>query len=190
MLDALLSQPAIWFTIPAVLGVTGFLIKISLMLFGVGADVDGGADVVDVDAHGDTTSAFQVISVQSAMAGIMGFGLIGLGALVGLKLNFGWSLVVGVLGGIAFMTLMGTMMRGVAGLATSGNISPSMAVGQEGDVYVTIPAKGSGRGQVKLVIGGRQRIYIADSAGPEIASQRRARVVAAHADNSVTVEAV
>jgi hypothetical protein len=82
------------------------------------------------------------------------------------------------------------MLRGVSTLATSGNVSPSMAIGHEADVYVTIPAKGQGRGQVKLVISGRQRIYTADSTGPEIESKRRARVVAAHADSSVTVEAV
>lgn len=192
MIDALFSQPAIWFTIPAGLGVLVFVVKILLMLIaGTGMDLDaGGPDVVDVNAHGDTTSAFQIVSLQSVMAGMMGFGLGGLGALEGMGLGFGWSVVVGLLGGIALMTAMASMMRGVAGLATSGNISPAMAVGQEGDVYVTIPAKGNGRGQVKLVIGGRQRIYVADSVGPEIASQRRARIVTAHADNSVTVEAV
>jgi hypothetical protein len=192
MFDVLFSPPAIWFTIPALLGALVFFLKIVLMVFaGIGPDLDAGQpDVVDVNAHGDTTSAFQIFSFQSIMAGLMGFGVAGLGGLEGLGLNFGWSFLIGVLGGAAFMAILGAMLRGVSTLATSGNVSPSMAIGQEADVYVTIPAKGQGRGQVKLVISGRQRIYTADSTGPEIASQRRARIVAAHPDSSVTVEAV
>jgi hypothetical protein len=192
MFDVLFSPPAVWFTIPALLGAGVFFLKILLMIFaGIGPDLDAGQpDVVDVNAHGDTTSAFQIFSVQSIMAGLMGFGVAGLGGLEALGLNFGWSFLLGVLGGATFMAVLGAMLRGVSTLATSGNISPGTAIGQEADVYVTIPAKGQGRGQVRLVISGRQRIYTADSTGPEIASQSRARIVAAHPDHSVTVEAM
>jgi hypothetical protein len=57
-------------------------------------------------------------------------------------------------------------------------------------VYATVPASGQGRGQVRLVIGGRQRIVQATSANSEVPTGKRVRVIEAKADNSVVVEAV
>ncbi|MBY0307910.1 MAG: hypothetical protein K2Q09_04130, partial [Phycisphaerales bacterium] len=68
-----------------------------------------------------------------------------------------------------------------------GNLSMNTAVGSEAQVYATVPAKGEGRGQVRVVVDTRERIVDATSDGPAIRSGERVRVVKAHADNSIVV---
>jgi membrane protein implicated in regulation of membrane protease activity len=116
----------------------------------------------------------------------MGFGW---GALAGYR-GMGWeipgSIAVGAAAGLGMVYLLGVMMKGMADLQTSGNISIKSAEGLEGDVYVTVPS-GSGRGQVRVNIDNRQRIYNAVSSGEELASGTRVRVVRVNQDNTLTV---
>ena len=56
-----------------------------------------------------------------------------------------------------------------------------------GEVYATVPANGQGRGQVKVVVSGRQRILQAVSVGESIATGITIRVVEVRPDNSVVV---
>ena len=100
------------------------------------------------------------------------------------------SMGVGLLGGIAMGLIFVGLLTTTRKLQTSGNIDFSLAKGSEGEVYATVPASGQGRGQVRLVIGGRQRIVQATSANSEVPTGKRVRVIEAKADNSVVVEAV
>jgi hypothetical protein len=201
MLDALFAGGAAWFTVPALLGTGIFLVKMALMLMGGSDDLDVGGDAsaghagMDShggghDGHGHTNSLMAIASLQGVSAFMTGFGWAGLGAYQGMKWSMLASMGVGLLGGIAMGLIFVGLLTTTRKLQTSGNIDFSRAKGSEGEVYATVPASGQGRGQVRLVIGGRQRIVQATSANSEVPTGKRVRVIEAKADNSVVVEAV
>jgi hypothetical protein len=192
MLDALFAGGAAWFAVPALIGTGVFAIKLLLMLLGGSDDLDLGGSASAGNAggagHADGGGLLEVMSVQGVAAFLMGFGWAGLGALQGL----GWgplaSMGLGVGGGVAMCGLFVAMLAGTRRLATSGNVNMQRAMGGEGEVYAAIPA--GGRGQVKLVVDGRQRIVAAAGSGEELATGVRVRVLEVKADNSVVVRGV
>lgn len=195
------------FTAAAVLGTLFFVTRLGLMLIGgadwsahgdVGVDVDvdvggdvGGhvGDVDAIDAHGhDSTEAFKVLSVQSIAAFLMGFGWGGLGALKGA----GWNLVVSTLFaltvGVAMMWTLAKLLRLMRRLEVAGNVDIAQALLAEGTAYTFIPARGQGRGEVRLVIDQRARFYRAVSEDDRaIESHAKIRVTSVNEDNTVTV---
>ncbi len=195
--DLLFGSPAAWFTVPAIVGTLFFSLRTALMFVGGGDldadvdfDVDAGVDVdLDADA-GDSSEAFKLLSIQSIAAFLMGFGWGGLGALRGA----GWSLVMsgafGVAAGAGMVWLLGKLLSLIFRLQSSGNVSIQQALDMDGTVYTAIPAHGSGRGMVRVVIDERERFYKAVTNGGGLASSERVRVLEVNDDNSVTVERV
>ncbi len=199
MLDRLFSQETMLFTIPALVGTGVFVLKMGLMaLGGFGADVDADADVdVDVDADvdadsdgSDSTDAFKLLSIQSIAAFLMGFGWGGVSGIIGLDWGLPLSLLLGVGFGVALVWLLGLLMKAVYGLQSSGNIRIGDAIGLQGTVYAQVPAKGQGKGQVRLVIENRARMYNAASDGESISTNTAVRVIRINDDNTLTVTSV
>jgi hypothetical protein len=190
--DILFSGHAAWFAVPALLGTAVFLLRLVFMLLGgagldlhhdFGLDVHHGLD----GAHHDGDAGFKVLSIQSIAAFLMGFGWGGLAGLKGTHWQMLTSIAVGVACGVAMMWLLGVLLKAAYDLQSSGNIRINEAVGAEGDVYVTVPEHGTGRGQVMLVLGDRQCTYNAVSSGPALVSRSRVRVIGVNDDNTVTV---
>lgn len=184
---------ATWFTLPAVVGTGGFLVRIALMSFGGGDDHGAGHDS---GAGGDggglggavhSDIAATTISIQGILTFLMGFGWAGLGAYRGADLPSGLSALVGVGTGLVFLAMSAAMLRMSRKLQSSGNVSIEQLVGAEAEVYSTIPAAGHGQGQVKAVVGDRQRFVYAVSEGDEIPPRTRIVVVRANPDNTITV---
>ncbi|MCA9296855.1 MAG: NfeD family protein [Phycisphaerales bacterium] len=158
-----------------------------MMLLGGDADGDLGADV-DADALGeDSTDAFTLVSIQAVAALMMVFGWGGVAARLGFDFSFSSSVAIGALVGIGFVWLLAIMMKAIFDLQADGNIDIQQTIGLEGVVYTAIPAMGGGRGQVRLVIDERLRVYSAVSQDEAIASQASIRVVGVRGDNSVVV---
>ena len=202
MFDQLFQGDALWFSVPALLGTAVFVIRLGLMMLG-GDHGDGGdggdfgdADTGDISLEGhdldghDSESAFAILSIQTVSVFMMGFGWAGLGCLFGA----GWPLSAGIglgfLAGVAMIWILTRTLGAVRTLESSGNVRIQSALGLEGDVYARIPAAGEGRGQVRLIIDQRQRIYNAISRTGEVNSQTRVRVVWVNDDNTLTVEPV
>lgn len=197
MSDLFFGPIAVWFTIPALVGTVFFTLRTAMMLIGgdvdadvdVGVDVDFDADVAADAAEGsDSTAAFKVLSIQAIAAFLMGFGWGGLGAFSG----SGWSPTVSVLvalaAGLAMMWVLGVLLRFVYGMQSTGNVPMYQALEAEGRVYAQIPAAGAGKGEVRVVIGDRERYYKATSDGAALPTGARVRVVSVNEDdNSVTV---
>ncbi|MCA3004675.1 MAG: hypothetical protein LW650_14930 [Planctomycetaceae bacterium] len=186
MLDTLFSGGAAWFTVPALIGTGVFLIKLVMMLLGGSDDLDlGGSADAGGAHHADGSGLITIMSVQGVSAFMMGFGWAGLGALQGL----GWSQLaamgVGVGGGVGMCGMFVALLAGTRRLQSSGNVNFQRAKGAEGEVYATVPA--SGRGQVRLVVDGRQRIVQATGSGEELPTGTPVRVVEVKQDNSVVV---
>jgi hypothetical protein len=181
-----------WFTVPALVGTGFFLVRLLLMLgFGHGLDIhaDDGSGF-DLE-HGDTEGAFKVLSVQAISAFLMGFGWGGLGAYRGWGLPALVSGPVGFVFGATMMWILAKMFRWISGMQASGTVDISGALLQEGTVYTAIPARGNGKGMVRVVIDDRLRYYNAVSDGAAIDSQSRVRVTEVNSDtNSVVVTKV
>ncbi len=200
MLAGLFQQGALFFSIPAVLGTTVFLIRLGLMSIGgladgvdgVDVDIDVDADVdlgADVDA-GDSTHSFELLSVQSVAAFLMGFGWGGVGGLIGFDWSFPMSMLTGAAFGAGMVWLLGILMKAMYDLSSSGNVNIQDAVGTEGTVYTNVPAKGDGRGQVRVVVNTRARFYNAVSDGDAIVTNSSVRIVRVNDDHTLTVTSV
>lgn len=186
MTDLLFQGGAAWFSVPALIGTLIFLLRIALMLVGGDADTDldfGDADVGD----GDSSGAFEILSVQSIAAFAMGFGWGGLASLKGT--GFGWpmSVLIGCAIGVGMVWLLAILLKGIHDLQSSGNISIDSTMGLEGEAYTNIPARGEGRGRVKLVVHDRQRMFGAVSDGDALPSRTRVVVTRVNSDNTITV---
>lgn len=185
MMDFLFSNGAAWFAVPAILGTFVFVLRLVLTTVGVaGVDLDlGHGDI----GHGDPGEAFKIVSFQAIAAFAMGFGWAGLGGYRGMGWSMPLSLVIGLGGGVGMAWMLGTAMRSMHKLQSSGNIEIADAAGCEGDVYLGVPAPGGGRGQVRVSVSGRQRIYNAVSEGEALATGTRVRVVRVNGDHTLTV---
>ena len=171
------------FGIPAVLGTVFFVLRLVLMLIGHG---DAHGDVPH-DVHPDPGEAFKVFSLQAFAAFFMGFGWAGIAAMRGAGLGIPPSLVIGAGGGAGLVWLLAALLRAVWSMQSSGNIDISEAIGLSGQAYVNIPSSRSGRGQVRVVIEDRQRLFNAVTDGPTIPTGTLVQVVGTNPDNTITV---
>jgi hypothetical protein len=187
MFQSMFAQEALFFTVPALLGTAVFLVQLVLMT--VGGDLHHGnaADAAVAGDSGDSTDAFKLLSVQSIAAFLMGFGWGGLGGRVGFDWPMPSSLMLGAGLGVVFVWVLGLLMKTMYGLESSGNVHAGDAVGREGSVYASVPAAKSGRGQVRVVIGQRERIYNAVSDGEALPSGTRVRVTSVNDDQTLCV---
>jgi hypothetical protein len=197
-IDMLLSGQAAWFGVPALLATLLFVIRIILLLAGAHHGADFHHDVPDsgpADHHADSRTsaandavgAFKVLSLQTIIAFAMGFGWAGIAALNGFHKSFVVCVLFGIIGGVAMVWLLALLLKAMSDLQTSGNISLESTVGLCGDVYVTVPPKGQGTGQVRVVVSDRMRIYNAHSADAAAPTASKVRVLAVNEDNTLTV---
>lgn len=188
MLKTLFEGEALWFSIPALLGTGIFLIRILMMLIGGDAGDGGDADVGDMELDGqDSADAFEILSIQGISAFLMGFGWVGIGSYLGAGWSPAIAIGLGSVGGFAMVWILGNTLGAVRGLESSGNISIDEAIGKVGEVYARVPAKGQGKGQVRLVLSNRQRIYNAVSEGDEFKTNTQVQVIQVNDDHSLTV---
>ncbi len=190
MNDLFLGGGAAWFTVPALIGTVFFVLRTVLML--VGGDAGGDVDVdvgVDVDgdlSHADPGHAFQVLSIQTIAAFLMGFGWGGLGGLKGTGWSLTASFTFGLAAGAGMVWLLAKLLRSVYRLEASGNVRIDQTLDLEGSVYIAIPGDG-GRGRVRLIVDDRERFFNAVSEDEVLEARTRVRVVRVNDDNSVTV---
>ncbi len=194
MFDDLFQQPAIWFSVPALAGTALFLLRVVLMFLGgdsgdggLELDADADFDIGDGGDHLDPGHSFELLSVQAIAAFAMGFGWAGLGGLLGAGWGVTASIGSGVVGGLLLTWLLAMLLQGMYSLESSGTVSIQSALGTEGEVYATVPPRGRGRGQVRLVLQGRQRIYNAISDDEELPTKSRIRVARVNPDHTLTV---
>jgi hypothetical protein len=119
------------------------------------ADMPSGAvmDHPDLAAH---STGLGLLSVRTVVAFFVGFGWAGV-----VTLGLGLSPVPAVLTafgvGVMFLLTVFQIMRTILRLSDTGNVDLSNAVGQTGTVYLPIPAKCAGVGQIQVVVQGRLR---------------------------------
>lgn len=177
---------------------TLFLIRMGLMMAGIG-DADHGGDF-DTSVAGDTDfahdaahpasgGAFQLFSLLSVLAFFMGAGWAGLAA----RLTWGWgtgaSAGAAVGFGAACMLLSAWLIGSMRKLEAAPHMDLNACVGSIAQVYLPIPAKGAGQGQVRVNVQGRSRIVAAASNGAALPAFASVKVLSVQSDNSLLVEA-
>lgn len=190
LIGGLTNDGALWFSAPALAGTLYFVI--SLVLGGVGGDVDVDLDgEVDITA-GDVGGDARFLSLQTISAFALGAGWMGLAAYRLTDLSFSGAVVVALITGLGIAWLLVTLLKGLYKLQSSGNVSIASAVGLTGEVYIAVPPADGGRGRVKLVVDGRRRVFDATQAGREpIASKTMVRVSGVDATtNTISVERI
>lgn len=130
------------------------VIQTVLLFFGIGDgddfDIDGDG-ISDFDTGDGGLSLFSIRSVVGMLciAGWSGIVFIDLG------LSNGISVFLSLVCGVATLFGIAYLMKAVLKLQSSGNIELGSAVGKTGQVYIPIPAKGTGRGKINLVVQDR-----------------------------------
>lgn len=179
------------FLIFAVLGATLLACELVAGLLGFGHDHDTDTDT-DADTgadHGHGDGVFGMLSVRTATAAVLFFGLGGLTARyygADELAAFGAALGAGML---AFY-LVAVAMRTLKGLKADGTARIDRAVGTTGTVYLRVPGAKGGSGKVHLMVQNRTVEYQAITAGAELPTGRPIKVVAVINSDTVEVEAV
>lgn len=177
------------FLICAALGATLLVCEVVAGMLGFGHDHDtdtGGADTDTTEGHGN--SLFGMLSVRTATAAVLFFGLGGLTArYYGADDLPAFGAAVGA--GMLALYAVAMVMRSLKGLKSDGTARIDRAVGQAGTVYLRVPGARGGSGKVHLMLQNRTVEYQAVTAGDELPTGRPVKVVAVVNADTVEVEA-
>ena len=127
-------------------------------------DVDVDLDIdMDVDAGGGLEThggGFSLLSMFSLLSFMMGAGWMGLACRI--EWDLGPLPSAGASGGFGFflMFLSSFGMYQMKKLNQIGKYDVRTCIGEMGQVYLRIPAKGQGRGQIQINVGGSRKILI------------------------------
>jgi hypothetical protein len=168
-----------------------FLARLGMAVF-FGLD-DGGGDM-DMELgdggveSGESTAAFSLFSLLSILAFFMGAGWMGLAA----RLEWGLGAFISALLAAGFGILMGLVAAGLAywirTFESTPTWNPKSAVGSTARVYLTIPDRGKGRGQVEVTVDGRRKVLDAVSTDKKIDSFKAVTVMDVRDDGTLVVE--
>jgi membrane protein implicated in regulation of membrane protease activity len=196
----------------AVFGGVLFVVRVALFFIGhAGTDADTGFDAdadvhaefgADVDADldagagghvelhhggGDSDSSFRLLSFQGITAFLMMFGLVGLAMHLDSHAAQPLAILAGFAAGMLALYVVAKLFAFMKGLQSSGTVDVRNAIGQQGSVYLTIPAGGTG--EVQVAVQERLRIYEAKAQdGTEIKTGQNVRVVQVVGGNILVVE--
>ena len=147
------------FAVAAAIGAVFLITRIALMAIGIGHDVD--ALHAPADLAQDSDSAFKALSLQGLTAFFLMFGLVGLALSRDSLAPTAVCLAGALAAGAGSMWFMGRIFAWAASLQSSGTLKIENALGANGRVYLTIPAKGEGK--VEVTVQGRLMVFDAVS---------------------------
>lgn len=184
---AALTSMEKFYALCALLGGALFLVRTVLLLAGHAMEAD--TDISNLETHGDADASFKFLSLQSLTAFFMMFGLVALALSKQSKVAEIWAIGGGFLAGAATVWLVGRIFLGMKKLQSDGTLHIENAIGQEGSIYLRIPAGGTGK--VQVAFQGRLAEYPAAAAnGEELKSGERIKVVRVSGTNTLVVEKV
>ncbi|MEM6892544.1 MAG: hypothetical protein AAF554_02570 [Bacteroidota bacterium] len=132
------------------------ILTILMILTFVGGDVEDLSGDVDVDVDGDTGIGFQFLSFKNLMGFFTIFGWSGI-ACMDNGLSTGVTLVISLFCGLLMMFAMAALFYYLSKLQSSGTLKLKNAMGQIGEVYLTIGANRSSIGKVSVNVQGTLR---------------------------------
>ncbi len=134
-----------------------FIFQTILTFIGAGAeDTDASGDS-DSAIHSDTGIEFQFITLKNLVAFFAIFGWTGI-ACTGSGMNIFLSVIVAFAGGLLMMAIMASIIYFMGKLSDDGTLRIKNALGKSGTVYLPIPPKRSGTGQIQIKVQGLQTL--------------------------------
>ncbi len=135
------------------------LFLLQLISVFIGGDVDNMSAEGDADVavESDTGIEFQFFSLKNLVAFFTIFGWTGI-ICVGSGLSPLVSTLIASIAGTLMMLLMAFIMYSMGKLIENGKLDMKNAIGKSGTVYLPIPAKRTGMGQVQIQVQGLQTL--------------------------------
>jgi len=130
-----------------------FLIQL-VMTFVVG-DVDHDMDH-DTQIDADHGMGFQFITFKNMVAFLTLFAWSGLASIEG-GFSLTITVIISTISGFIMMVIMAALFYYISRFTHSGTLDYNNAIGETGDVYLSIPAKKSGMGKVQITVQGHLR---------------------------------
>lgn len=170
------------------IGFLGLFLVIIQAIFGLVVGHDGSTDFSgNFDATGGHGSGASYLSIRTVSAMLLGFGFGG-----ALFERNGFSITVSALGGLGVGIVIGAiyvaLMSSLYRLRSDGTTVLTDALNRTGTVYMRIPGRVTGAGEVQVAFGGALRNVRAYTNGPELPTGTNVRVVALHGDQALVVE--
>jgi len=181
----------------AVIGGILFVIRMMMMVFTGGGDIHADIDMTGGDVeltggdagHPDSDSSFKLLSFQGLTAFFMMFGLVGLALLNQSKVGEGWAVLGALIAGLITVWVVSKIFSVMKRFQSSGTIDNTKAIGEEGTVYLNIPAEGTGK--VQVVVQNHLRIFDAVSdLKEEIKTGERIMVTRVVSSNVMVVQKI
>ncbi|QUV96168.1 NfeD family protein [Chloracidobacterium aggregatum] len=147
-------------------------LTVGTVLDGLDGHLDGHLAVFGVEDPSGAGGGFKAILVGlmvTGWSGVICFQLTRLSPLM--------VLVTALSAGVMTFTSAVWLLRRVRHLESDGTLQPANAIGRFGTVYLTIPAQGSGTGQIQIEIQGRLATLEAITDGPAIPTGTRVFVI-------------
>lgn len=136
--------------------VSTVILLILLVLTLIGGDADDFGGDVDMEIEGDTGIAFQFLSFKNLMGFFTIFGWSGISCI-----DAGWpiwsTILVSFVSGLIMMLVMAATFYYLSKLQSSGTLNFKNAIGQVGEVYLTVGANRSNIGKVSITVQGTLR---------------------------------
>ncbi|MFK8037499.1 MAG: hypothetical protein AB8B74_04365 [Crocinitomicaceae bacterium] len=146
-----MSALQITFWITALVGSSIFVLLLVMSLFGVDSDAD-----VDTDIEADVGIGIQFFTFKNIMAFFTLFGWTGIVCLQNAYSN-GTSITIATLAGVSMMLLLSFIFLWISKLSESGTLKISNAVGEVGEVYLSVGANRSKIGKITIDVQGSKR---------------------------------
>lgn len=134
---------------------------------GDAGDLDVGADGVhDMEGPSDF-GALKLLSLQTIVTFLTVFSWVAIVCVSG-KMGGTPSMLIGAAAGFVMMFVVAKMVQMSARLAENGTLNLRYAIGETGNVYLTIPPAGQGEGKVNLKVQGTFGEFSAVNAGKDL----------------------
>ena len=146
-----LSTLELTFWITALVGSSIFLLLLILSFFGVDSEAD-----VDTDIETDVGIGIQFFTFKNVMAFFTLFGWTGIVCLDN-GYSIGTSITLAMFAGLAMMLLLSFIFLWISKLSESGTLKISNAIGEVGEVYLSVGSKRSKIGKITIDVQGSKR---------------------------------
>ena len=164
------------------------IMLVQTLLMMIGGDADDIPDAGDADGSIHDDAGLGLISARTVIPFFAGFGWTGV---ICLKNGLGMvaAVTIALAAGLALMFAVYGIMRALWGLRESGTLDYHNAVGAIGTVYLPVPPKREGSGQIEVMIQGRRTNAVAfTDADKRLENRSRVRVVEDLGSNTLLVE--
>lgn len=171
----------------AVISTAVFAVQLILLFIGIDSEAS-----VDVSFDGDTTDVgggFTLFSIKNLVNFLVGFGWAGV-CFENMIASPVLLTVVAFAVGALFVVMFFVIYSQTRKLENNGAFKISDTKGKSADVYLRIPAKCAGSGQIQVSVNGSVHEIDALTDGDEIATGTKVKVVCVVDDTTVKVEKV